>query len=129
MSRVRPQAPTRILAPADPPLFTITMRMNNGRRKIINFDGYFLHEWQSSRQDRLSEKLLGESIVKWSLTFLMFIFYGGSLFAAPSICNVLNQAVAKGSSPQKLHHFLTQQWKYYMVEEPEFATSVGYPGQ
>jgi uncharacterized protein (DUF885 family) len=29
----------------------------------------------------------------------------------------------------RLHHLFAQQWEYTMRQYPEFATSVGYPGQ
>ncbi len=48
---------------------------------------------------------------------------------AASACGLFMKSVASGTAPQKLQRFLDAQWKYLMLEFPESATYVGYPGQ
>ena len=48
---------------------------------------------------------------------------------AQKACANFERSVATGTAAQKLNRFLDAQWKYVMTEYPEWATSVGYPGQ
>lgn len=51
-----------------------------------------------------------------------------SVFANPN-CSQFLKPVLQGSASQKLKRFLDVQWDYFMKEYPEWATSVGFPGQ
>lgn len=46
-----------------------------------------------------------------------------------SVCSILKKAVERGTATQKLNKYLSAQWKYLMIEFPEYATYAGYPGQ
>lgn len=49
--------------------------------------------------------------------------------AATSICKELEKAIASGSATQKFTRYLETQWKMDLIEHPEFATYMGFPGQ
>jgi uncharacterized protein (DUF885 family) len=63
------------------------------------------------------------------------LFLGGFIFlifmnSNPSSAQTSSAASAAGNSDvQKLRSFLADDWKYWMIEYPEMATSVGFPGQ
>ena len=63
------------------------------------------------------------------------LFLGGFVLmismAANSISAQTDSANSAAENPavQQLRAFLADDWKYWMVEYPEMATSVGYPGQ
>jgi uncharacterized protein (DUF885 family) len=63
---------------------------------------------------------------------MMLLAMGASLWAVPLL--VVSGAVLEQGSPQqdaaqKLRKFLDEDWKLWMEQYPEMATSVGYPGQ
>jgi len=63
------------------------------------------------------------------------LFLGGVVFlisvtANSSSAQTSSAANAAGNSTvEKLRSFLADDWKYWMIEYPEMATSVGFPGQ
>ena len=58
--------------------------------------------------------------------FAFLIFMNSNLSSAQTS----SVASAAGNSDvQKLRSFLADDWKYWMIEYPEMATSVGFPGQ
>jgi uncharacterized protein (DUF885 family) len=58
--------------------------------------------------------------------FAFLIFMNSNLSSAQTSAS----ASAPGNSEvQKLRSFLADDWKYWMIEYPEMATSVGFPGQ
>lgn len=64
--------------------------------------------------------------------FKLFIAASAFAFgfeANANICTTLDKAVATGTPVQKLKKYLDAQWKNSMIESPETATYVGYPGQ
>src|SRR6266581_8241932 len=57
-------------------------------------------------------------------------------FVLPWVCAVMTLPFAPAAAQQssqpdsvRLHQLFRQNWEYTMREYPEFATSVGYPGQ
>jgi uncharacterized protein (DUF885 family) len=63
---------------------------------------------------------------------MMLLAMGASLWAVPLL--VVSGAVREQGSPQqdagqKFRKFLDKDWKLWMEQYPEMATSVGYPGQ
>jgi uncharacterized protein (DUF885 family) len=63
---------------------------------------------------------------------MMLLAMGASLWAVPLL--VVSGAVREQGSPQqdaaqKFRKFLDEDWKLWMEQYPEMATSVGYPGQ
>ena len=52
---------------------------------------------------------------------------GGAQTAFESACDKL--ATDKGSDTDRLHELFKLDWEHRMVDNPEFATDVGYPGQ
>src|SRR5665213_2653665 len=66
-----------------------------------------------------------------SLILILALTMTSSAFAAPAEqanCDLFSKAVNHGKPAVRLKKFLDTQWKYTMIESPEFATYVGYPG-
>jgi uncharacterized protein (DUF885 family) len=58
---------------------------------------------------------------------ILAAFLSSAAFA--DVCSNLKAAIAKGSEKQKLDQYLKVQWQNLMMEYPEWATYVGFPGQ
>jgi uncharacterized protein (DUF885 family) len=67
--------------------------------------------------------------MKWALFLGSFVL--AISMAANSSSAQINSANGGAGNPavEKLRAFLADDWKYWMIEYPEMATSVGYPGQ
>lgn len=49
--------------------------------------------------------------------------------ATPKVCTQFNTAVVKGTPAAKLKKLMEAMWNFEMIEDPESATFMGFPGQ
>jgi uncharacterized protein (DUF885 family) len=63
------------------------------------------------------------------LSFLILALFTTHLAYGKPDCGRFVKSVMRGTAAQKLKRFLDVQWEHLMKEYPEWATSVGYPGQ
>jgi uncharacterized protein (DUF885 family) len=62
-------------------------------------------------------------------TLLSLTVANGTESGSAGACSRFNKSVANGSDAQKLKTFIATQWDWKMHEFPEWASSVGFPGQ
>lgn len=68
--------------------------------------------------------------ISFVLVVLGFVTsFSASAANPPPVCKALEKTVIQGTASQKLNKYLEAQWKSNMLEFPEFATYMGYPGQ
>ena len=63
---------------------------------------------------------------------LLFMFVSGAMALVPGIVNAQTSPGRAADEPpagQQFRAYLEDDWKHWMVEYPEMATSVGFPGQ
>ena len=63
------------------------------------------------------------------ITSVMLIFCCSALAGESPNCESIKKALSHGNPTQKLSKFLKERWQYILIDNPELATSLGFPGQ
>src|SRR5712671_5955745 len=70
------------------------------------------------------------------MTRRIFLFLASTLFSLLPLCaqtafeqNCVQLAGRLGNDSERLHDLFKLDWEHAMIDSPEFATEVGYPGQ